>query len=77
MRFSHVLAEPDLRPAFLMLGPGDMLGTEHLSRQPDMCNNIMQCYRCDMRWSGLLPWRSDMSRNRDVRHEHLPRRRNV
>jgi hypothetical protein len=78
LRISHVRPESDLRPALLMLGPGDMLRSEHMSGQRDMPDiSLLPRSRRYLRWPGVMPWSTDMSGYFDLRHEHLPRWSNL
>ena len=77
LRLSYLFANRDMRSTLLMLGSGDVRRTSQLRRQPDMRKCFVQCHRRDLCGSGFLPWRSDLPRNRDLRHEHMPRRCNL
>ena len=71
LRGCHMLATADMRPALLMLGSGHLLRSEHMPGQRDLRHRIVQCHRCHLRWSGLVPRCLDLPRDRNVRHKYM------
>ena len=54
-----------------------MRRAKHVPRYCDLPDGLVQCYRCDLRRPGFLPWRPDMPWHCDLRDEHVPRRCNL
>lgn len=77
MRIRNVRAEPDLRSALLMLGTGHLRRSEYLPGQCDLFRGVVRGYWRYMRGPGVLPRRSDLSGNCDLRHEHMSGRRDL